>query len=257
VSGPGGGERSSFHGVGLIVRFNWPFYVVAVAVNLVVGALLVASLLPRPLGLVAIAAAGVSDGWLLVSLVVSHYIYDRSGVARGDWAQGLAAASVDTAAVFHAGHDEASAVAREELPGVSVQVFDFFDPTRNTEASLRRARSLAGDAARATPIKVDAVPLESGSLSLGCIVFAAHEIRAAAERTTFFQELSRVLAPGGRLIVVEHLRDGWNALAYGPASLHFLSRGAWLRTFMAARLVIRHESRITPFVTVFELERAA
>jgi hypothetical protein len=241
----------------LIVRFNWPFYVVAIAVNLGVGALLVASLLPRPLALLAIAAAGVSDGWLLVSLVVSHYIYDRSGVARGEWADQVAARTIDSAAVFHAGHDEASAVARRRLPGVPVQVFDFFDPTKNTEASLRRARRLAGDAARATPIKVDAVPLESGTLSLACLVFAAHEIRAAAPRAAFFSELARVLAPDGRLVVVEHLRDGWNALAYGPGALHFLSRGAWLQTFTAGHLVVRHEGRITPFITVFELERAA
>jgi hypothetical protein len=246
-------ERPRFQGVLWIVRFNWPFYVAAIAVNLVV--LVAVRGVPRPLGGLAVVAASLSDLWLVASLVVSHYVYDRSAVARCEWLGGPAAETVRTVATFHAGHDEASVATRRHYPDVGLSVFDFFDPTRNTEASLLRARRLAkGDGG--VPMALDAIPLDSATLDVGYVVFAAHEIRAPADRVTFFRELARVLAPTGQLIVVEHLRDGWNALAYGPGALHFLSRHTWLATFRESTLVVQRESRLTPFVGVFELGRA-
>ena len=41
---------------------------------------------------------------------------------------------------------------------------------------------------------------------------------------TFFRELKRVLAPGGRVIVTEHLRDLANIAAYSIGAWHFHQR---------------------------------
>ena len=251
-------------GMGRIVRFNWPWYAAAVATIAAGTALLLSSpgLWPAASALV-LTGLGAAGFWLLTSLAVSPYVYDRSGVARGEWLGLIDPGRVRRAAVLHAGQDEATAIATGLLPRAEWRVFDFHAPSRSGTPSLRRARAAAatqgagaGAAVRVEAIASDAIPLEDGALDLELVVFAAHEIRRESERAAFFGELGRVLAPGGRLIVVEHLRDVWNLLAYGPGALHFLSRATWGRAFAAARLSVLDERRCTLFVRVVELGRA-
>src|SRR5207244_471793 len=73
------------------------------------------------------------------------------------------------------------------------------------------------------------LPLETASADLVTAIFVAHELRQAASKEAFFREARRVLRPGGRLLLVEHLRDGWNLAAFGPGAFHFFSRHEWLR----------------------------
>ena len=89
------------------------------------------------------------------------------------------------------------------------------------------------------------------------LYFAAHELRRADAREAFFRELARVVAPGGSVLLVEHLRDLANAAAFGPGALHFLPRNEWLRLAALSRLRVSRETKLTPFVSAFFLERAA
>jgi SAM-dependent methyltransferase len=241
-------------GLARVARFNWPWYAAALA-TLAAGLLALRSpALPPGWATALVAALALAAFWGLASLAVSHLVYDRSGVARGAWLDGIDLARVRRAAVFHAGHDEASAAAARVLGGAELRRFDVHDPARGGTPSLRRARALASRADAV--ISIDRIPLEDATLDLGLLVFAAHEIRRDDERVAFFGELARVLSPAGRLVVVEHLRDAWNLLAYGPGALHFFPRGAWVAAFDAAGLAIERETRCTPFVRVFELARA-
>lgn len=241
---------SGFEGALKIARFNWPWYALAAALNLMAAAGWTTGILP---GAWTLPLVLVGDFWLVASLAVSHAVYDRSGLARGVWLEGLEAPSIRVAAVLHAGQDEASALVRSRLPRARVEILDFFDAARPAEPSLLRARALADR--RAAPADIRALPFAPASLDLACVVFAAHELRAAADRAAFFTELGRALAPAGRVVVVEHLRDGWNALAYGPGAFHFLSRAAWIRAFRDAGLAVLEERRCTPFVRIFHLGR--
>jgi len=246
---------TSLAGVTKIARFNWPWYALAVAVS-VAGLLVIGSgALPKRWVALAVVGLVVADFWLMASLAVSHYVYDRSPVSRGGWLAGIEPARVRRVAVFHAGEDEASEAAIRCLPGARIDVFDFYDPAGVGSPSLERARALADTHARA--IAPDAIPLADGTLDLGLVVFAAHEIRRPESRTAFFRELARVVAPGGRIVVVEHLRDVWNFLAFGPGAFHFLSRETWVGGFASAGLAVLGERACTPFVRVFELGRRA
>ncbi len=248
-------KRDPFHGVGQIVRFNWPWYALAAAGNLITIPALRVGLIRQPLSMWIILCVGLADFWLLASLAVSNYIYDHSSVARSGWLDDLPRGTIQEAATFHAGQDEASQGVAQRFPGSVLHVFDFFDPQLNTEPSIVRARRSAQVAEGTIPVTLAAIPLEDARLDLACVVFAAHEIRRADDRAVFFSEVRRVLRSDGRVIVVEHLRDGWNGLAYGPGAFHFLPRRAWLDAFTSSGLFLERELPCTPFVRVFHLKR--
>jgi hypothetical protein len=87
------------------------------------------------------------------------------------------------------------------------------------------------------------------------LIFSAHEIRRRDSRARFFEELARVLAAEGSVILMEHLRDTANFLAFGPGFLHFHSRREWLRAAAAGNFRVQQEMSITPFVHVFVMEK--
>jgi len=249
---------SGYAGVLKIVRFNWPWYAGAALVTAVLASVLTSWTLPAPWPALAYALIGLTDAWLLLSLVVSHAIYDRSAVARGGWLDAQVAGEVAAGevAIFHFGQDEASAHAARLLPSTNRRIFDVYDPARSGSPSLERARALAGPAAATTTAALDRLPLADGSIDLALVVFAAYELRNEVARADFFRELARIIGPGGRALVVEHLRDGWNMLAYGPGAWHFLGRRIWLLTFAQAGLRVTQETGLTPWVRRFELRRA-
>jgi SAM-dependent methyltransferase len=247
---------ASTRGVRKIIAFNRHWYALALLGNLVAVVCVFALQLPSALVQLAWLGLVVGNGWLVASLGVSHWVYDRSPLARGAWLDALDA-SVRDVAVLHAGHDEASTFVSERLPQARLCRFDFFDPTENTELSLQRARQAATPNRETTCVSIARLPLADAALDAALVVFAAHEIRKPERLATFFCELHRVVRPAGTVIVVEHLRDGWNALAYGPGAMHFLSRRTWLRAFAVAGLHVACETRYTPFVSCFSLTRRA
>lgn len=243
---------STTAGTRLILRLNWPWYAAGLAALCAGGLWLRLAAPPAPWPPVLLAVVLCSAAWLLASVLVSHLVYDRSPLSRGAWLDGVDAAPVRRVVVLHAGQDEASAIVARRLPGAERATFDFHDPERTSSPSLRRARALAGSRDRA--LVAGRLPLGDGTQDLALFVFAAHELRRDADRDALLREAARTLVPGGQLLVVEHLRDGWNLLAYGPGFFHFLPRRAWLRSFAAAGLRLQREAVCTPFVHVFTLE---
>ena len=104
--------------------------------------------------------------------------------------------------------------------------------------------------------KPETLALASNSCDAIVVAFAAHELRDARTRELFFDELHRALAPHGRVILVEHVRDWANFAAFGPGVLHFQSRVEWLRLAAHAHLKVADERRITPFVMVLTVEKS-
>jgi SAM-dependent methyltransferase len=103
--------------------------------------------------------------------------------------------------------------------------------------------------------RYDALPLCDASFDATFLLFAAHELRHRGQRVRLFQEVARILVPGGDLILMEHSRDWWNFLAFGPGFLHFFSRREWRRAALDAGLVLQAEFSRTPFVRVYQLRR--
>lgn len=242
-------------GLRQIVRLNWPFYVVAAFVA--VGVPMAAHALPLAAWFRAVldTGAAVVGAWLAASLIASWIVYDRSRLMRWDWvlqALGFGPASWIN---LHAGLDESTPALRALFKDAHGRVFDIFDPAEMTEPSIARARRLARNEVTPEPADFRRLPVPTGTIDAAMLLLSAHELRNEASRRALFAELRRVLGPGGRVVVAEHLRDWANFLAFGPGFLHFHSRRTWVQCFTRNRFDVHAEFSITPFVRVFVLRR--
>lgn len=248
--------RGRWQGMEQILRYNLPMYAWALgaAVFAAAGARTLPLAAPLSSALLAFAALVVLSS--AASLLVSHYVYDRSELFRWDW---LAARVAPPArwTVIHAGLDEVSPALRARYPDAEGEVLDIYDPREMTEPAILRARRSTPPPEPARPSSPDRLPVADAASDLVMLFFAAHELRQARARDDLFAEVRRVLRADGRVVVVEHLRDVPNALAFGPGVFHFLPRREWLRVARGSGLVVRDEARITPFVRAFFLGRPA
>ncbi|MFY9820954.1 MAG: methyltransferase domain-containing protein [Thermoanaerobaculia bacterium] len=244
-----------YHGMLQILRYNRPMFAKTGGAALAAILAVVILPLPRPLAVLVLAGVAAALLWSVSSLLVSHWIYDLSPLSRWDWLARLLPAPPRHWASLHAGLDETFGALARIVP-TSGTVLDFYDATEMTEPSIVRARRLSLDRS-ATPADFRALPLGDGSQDAIFLIFAAHELRRPESRHRFFLEIARTLVPGGRTVLVEHVRDGWNFLAFGPGFLHFFSHREWLRLAAAADLAVREDFRITPFVAVLVLEKGS
>lgn len=243
-------ERTACEGVQNIVRFNWPAYATAAGVVAAGAALAASRRLPCALRVLGGAAAAGAAWQTAASLTASHWIYDRSGLYTLDWLPGLWPEDPGVVVSVHAGFDETTGRLRTLFPDATVRVLDFYDPERNPEPSIARARAGHPPFPGTQRAGCDGWPVADGSAD-GILVFlAAHELRNPADRAKFFAELRRVCAPDGRIVIVEHLRDAANLLAFGPGFFHFLSRTVWVEE-TADDLWLVGELSLTPFLRVF------
>jgi SAM-dependent methyltransferase len=243
------------HGVRQIVRFNWPSY--AAASVLVASVPILAPYLPDVTALRAavLTAAGLAAYWTIASLAVSWIVYDRSPLMSGSWIAGALGYVPAVWVSVHAGLDEFTPILRRRFPRSAGRSFDMFDSRVMTEPSIARARQhAAGESER---VDYRRLPAGRGSADAVLMLLSAHELRAREGREDLLREASRVLEPGRRALVAEHLRDLPNIAAFGPGAWHFHSRRTWLRAFDASGLVLADELRLTPFVRIFVLEKPA
>lgn len=240
-------ERTACQGLINIIRFNWHFYLLSIL--FIVAGLFFWELMPVRILLVLITLSTI------LSLGVSWYIYDGSGLYRLRWLDELSISTGHRIINIHAGFDETSHLLQQKYPGAELQVFDFYDPLKHTEISIERARKVYAPYPGTQVINTTAVPLPFASAHVIFLFLAAHEIRKEEERCRFFEQLHHSLQENGKIIVLEHLRDTRNFIAYNIGFLHFFSGSTWKRTFAAAQLTIGKEMKITPFLSAFILEK--
>jgi SAM-dependent methyltransferase len=244
--------RSPFHGVGQIVRFNWPFYAFATPAVIFTLFAVVRFDVTGRVAIVLYAAAGLGSFWLLASLAAAWIVYDRSTLMTGSWIEHALDFRPRAWINIHAGFDETTPILRTVFKGSIGRVFDIFDPAAMPEPSIARARRSRQRGDREA-VDFRRLPAGTGSADAVLVLLAAHELRRHDARMALFNEIHRLLAPHGRAVVGEHLRDWPNFLAFEPGFLHFHARRTWIRCFTRAGFAVRHEFRITPFVRVFIL----
>jgi SAM-dependent methyltransferase len=243
-------KRGTFQGVLNILRFNRHFYVLGLSVLiLIVGSFWFIQWL-NILFFMVLLAFGYG---LFMPLIVSAYVYDFSGFYRFDWLKEL---NLDDRSErfhlnIHAGFDETSFHLEELFPKATLQVFDFYNEKLHTEPAIVRARKVSLVYPNTQQIHTRSIPLLDASVDTVFLLFAAHEMRAFEEKVTFLKECRRVCKPGGNVVMVEHLRDLPNFLAFSVGFTHFYSRKTWLKAYQEAGFTSIQETKHTPFVSIF------
>ena len=245
--------RKPFQGVWNIIRFNWHFYLLSFGVLLTVFVL--AFVINDAYKFYLIALGLLIAITTFISLAVSFFVYDLSGLYELTWVNEVRQIEKGKLVNINAGFDETSLLLQEKFKGHELIVFDFYDPLKHTEVSIKRARKAYPPYPNTVQVSTTNLPLKSNHVDRVFVILSAHEIRNEAERVSFFKELNRILDSDGQIVVVEHLRDIPNFLAYNIGFFHFHSKGTWRTTFEKAKLKIVKELKITPFISTFILEK--
>lgn len=245
--------RKPFQGVWNIIRFNWHYYVFALV--FVVFLLFIRNEFSATLCIATNILVLVILFSTLISLIVSFYIYDLSDLYKLSWLNNLKRSDNEKIININAGFDETSNLLKSKFGNSELFVADFYNPTKHTEVSIKRARKAYPPFPNSQRVSTKHLPVEDNSTHKIFSILSAHEIRNYEERIAFFKELKRVLSASGQIIVTEHLRDTVNFLAYNFGFFHFHSKSSWLKTFRLSGLTVAKEIKITPFITTFILEK--
>ncbi|PHS63399.1 MAG: methyltransferase [Flavobacterium sp.] len=243
--------RKPFQGILNIIRFNWHFYVIAIV--LIFSILFLTYFTNSTIKIILQIVSIIISITIFVSLSISYYVYDLSGFYKLEWIKN----NDDNISIINinAGFDETSELLKRKFVNSNFTALDFYNPNKHTEVSIKRARKIYPPYPNTKEIKTSKIDLESNSIDKVFVILSAHEIRNETERIVFFSELNRILKPKGQIVVIEHLRDISNFMAYNIGSFHFYSRASWLSTFKKSKLSVISEIKNTSFISTFTLEK--
>jgi SAM-dependent methyltransferase len=114
-----------------------------------------------------------------------------------------------------------------------------------SEANVKQLHELEGPPQHPTFETIAAldfkVPLADRSCDAVVMGFGIHEIDARGPREQLFDEARRLLRPGGKLLLFEHLVDLENFVIFGPGIAHWPRRREWLALLEPRFADIAHE----------------
>ena len=234
-----------------LARYNWPLYLVAIS-----GAIAGTVVALNGHSHLAVRAAGAFGALIAIwyaaaSFVAFHAMFDRSRLLGGSWLGELMSEPPDRCIQISVFLEATTLPITKVFPQAEVILLDLFRPELMTAPAVTRARQSA-KATNAISSTIDSLPVEDGWSDATVITLAAHEIRLKSKREQLFRELQRVTVQSGSIIVVEHLRNIAALLAFGPGLFHFYPRREWIRLARQAKLSLKSEIAITPFVHVFQ-----
>lgn len=243
-------KRRKFQGVLNILSFNRHFYVFGlVALTLIITSHLIFSWSNFLYWIIIL----VFLYGLIMPLIVSAYVYDFSGYYNFNWLKNLNIEDSNAKQILNinAGFDETSFIIKSLFPQSDLKVFDFYNAEQNTEPAIIRARKVSLVYPNTQQIISNSIPLKDNSVDIIFLLSAVHEIRSQEEKIQFLKECNRLCKSHGKVIMVEHLRDFPNFLAFSVGFTHFFSKRIWKKAFEKAGFSSFAEIKFTPFMSIF------
>lgn len=245
-------NRTKYQGLVNVLEFNLPKYILGFLVG-IMGLFL---LLSTNNSIVQLFALLSQISWLLilVSLVVSHWIYDISSLYKLEALTDIELPENAQIVNVSAGFDEIGDVLKIKYSMHKIEHLDIFKSLAKKEISIKLAQNRK---LRDSKIQVEdfKIPFESDSKDLVILFFAAHEIRDSKSRILFFKEIRRVLKGGGRVLITEHQRDLNNFLAYTLGFYHFYPQKTWLKLFKTTGFRLQKTRKENPWVKTFKIQK--
>lgn len=247
-------KRRKFQGALNILSFNRHFYVLGLGI---LAALIASHLLIEWSAILFWLITAAFLYGLIMPLIVSAYVYDFSGYYSFHWLKNLIGNDerVKLIVNINAGFDETSFIIKNKFPHSDLKVFDFYNARQHTEPAIKRARKVSLVYPNTQQIASDVIPLKDNTVDIVFLLSAVHEIRSHEEKVQFLKECYRLCKPGGKVIMVEHLRDFPNFLAFSVGFSHFFSRSVWKNAFERAGFSSFQETKFTPFMSIFNCSR--
>jgi SAM-dependent methyltransferase len=243
-------NRRKFQGVLNILSFNRHFYIIGLGVLTILW--ICNMVFDWPAIVFGIIGIAFLYG-LITPLLVSAWVYDFSGYYKFHWLKNniSESESIQQIVNINAGFDETSFIIKKLFPDADLKVFDFYNPQQHTEPAIVRARKVSLVYPNTKQITTGSIPVPDATVDLVFLLSAAHEIRSHEEKVLFLKECYRICKPNGKVIMVEHLRDFPNFLAFSIGFTHFFSRASWKNAFGRAGFTSFQETKFTPFMSVF------
>jgi SAM-dependent methyltransferase len=241
-------KRKKNQGVKNIIRFNWPKYIWASAICILMLYGFLHTGTPWSYILISISILIIIIS--VNSILISWYIFDYSNLYTLYWLPELNNKKVLN---LHAGFDEISAILKQKNAYINLINSDFFSLDNHTEKSILRAQKTNTNQIDALKINTNSLPFENETFDFCICFFSAHEIRNESERIIFFKELKRVIKKEGVIFLTEHHRDFPNFIAYTIGVFHFFSTKNWKKIVLKSELKITKCIKTTPFITTYQL----
>jgi SAM-dependent methyltransferase len=234
-----------------VIGFNAAPFLLGPVGGLVAMAVALTSL-PLVVRVIAVLAGVLAILWTFAAVATTWWVFGARAERRWAWVEATAGRPRRWLNLT-TGFDDSTATLRRRLDADGRAV-DVFDPTIDHEPALRRARRrYPVGSVSVAPSALEAA-IETGVFDTVFLLMAAHETHGA-QRQALFRVAARTLRPEGRLVLVEHLRDIANLVAFGPGAMHFATRADWLAVAAESRLTLVEETRLTPFVAGFVFRR--
>ena len=243
-------RRRKFQGVLNILSFNRHFYVFGiVALIVIIATYFIFNWSALLFWIIVIAFLY----GLIMPLIVSAYVYDFSGYYNFNWLKKFKLVDTNPKLILNinAGFDETSFIIKNKFPKSDLKVYDFYDAKRHTEPAIIRARKVSVVYPDTQQISTGSIPLMDNSVDIIFLLSAVHEIRSQDEKVEFLKECRRLCKQNSEVVMVEHLRDFPNFLAFSIGFTHFFSRRTWKSAFETAGFSSFAETKFTPFMSIF------
>lgn len=245
--------RKPFQGTCNVIHFNWHLFVLSLCFCLFL--FLVNPYLNDTALFFSYLSMFITGCIIFLSVSITWYVYDISDLYQMSWLRSLKNERPENIVNINAGFDETSELLKRRYEKSTLTILDFYDPLKHKSLSIKVARKAYAPYPNTQKVNSTELFLKDDYADQIYAILSAHEIQNLNERIIFFTELKRILKKEGQIIVVEHIRNTANFIAYNFGFFHFHSRVNWLKTFQNSGLEVKAETNLTPFITIFILEK--